>query len=158
MRFEPIVAQVIRQYGPFIAIGQPGTLRRDGAALSYHSDVEWRAAIEADMKSAAAIIAVAGLTSGLEWEMSTIRERGYLNKTIILFPPEDADHDARCAQVRRWLADDRRGALLMFADLTRACAVFWHSRQQPIIVNAYPAGVGAYEAAVEMALYSFATK
>ncbi|MBX9747631.1 MAG: hypothetical protein K2X34_12065, partial [Hyphomonadaceae bacterium] len=74
----------------------------------------------------------------------------------IVFPPSDEHHAQRCEQMRRWLAGKSYGEALKHEDLSRACAVFWAPSKRLIIVNARPAGPGAYEAAVEVALFGFA--
>jgi hypothetical protein len=91
-RLEEAVADRFRPFGPLVAIGNPGeTLATLGAARSYHSEMEWRWAVIGLMREALLIVAVAGLTAGLRWELQAMARDGHLWKLLILMPPSDQE-------------------------------------------------------------------
>ena len=95
-RLEEIISKQLPLFGPLIAIGKPGErLPTLGAARNYYvSDSEWRAAVLDWLEQARLIVVFAGLSKGLEWEIESISQRGYLSKLLVLMPQSN--------QPRRW--------------------------------------------------------
>lgn len=52
---------------------------------------EWRWAVIGLMREALLIVAVAGSTAGLRWELEAIARDGHLWKLLILMPPSDPE-------------------------------------------------------------------
>ncbi len=76
------------QLGPVIALGKPGEISaKFGAQRRYASHDDWQELIVDAAARAKAIVVAAGETPGLVWEYDLLRSRGYLEKTIFLFPP-----------------------------------------------------------------------
>lgn len=94
---EEKLSRAVAGLGPFIAIGLPGeTIIYRGAGRAYYSDTEWRAAVLKFMETSRCILLVAGDTPALIWELEQIAARNYLEKTVIVLPPEaDAGISAR---------------------------------------------------------------
>ncbi len=90
VRFEELAAFLVSEKSPLVAIGKPGEmLPQLGAVRTYVSDTEWQSAVEATAKRVGSIVLVAGVTDGLEWELSHLREWGLAQKATILLPPVD---------------------------------------------------------------------
>ncbi len=88
-RFEQLLAGSLKQFGPVIAIGKPGErLPHLGAARMYATNEEWRDVVEELMGKALLIVAVAGTSSGLRWELRTIVKLGIIDRLILVVPPK----------------------------------------------------------------------
>jgi hypothetical protein len=87
-RFEELVVRGLSDFGPVVAIGEPGERVPDlGSAREYLSATEWRSTVDRWIEEAGLIAVVAGRTEGLGWEVQAIVDRGSLPKTMLLFPP-----------------------------------------------------------------------
>lgn len=86
--FEEIVSTTMWQFGPVLAVGEPGTtLPPLGAAREYFTDRNWQDEVAALMNSALLIVVVVGRSQALLWEINKIKSAGALSKTIFVFPP-----------------------------------------------------------------------
>jgi len=86
--FEDLIAWQAAKVAPVIAIGQPGTrLQPLGAVRDYFSDDDWQVAVLKRINVSSAVIFVVGRSPGAQWELTQIRERGALGKTLFIFPP-----------------------------------------------------------------------
>jgi hypothetical protein len=61
-------------------------LTRLGAARDYATDSGWQDQVSKLMQ-ASMIVAVAGQTKGLGWEIEKVLSQGFLSKFMLLFPP-----------------------------------------------------------------------
>lgn len=92
VRFEELMAFLVAGKSPLIAIGKPGEpLPELGAVRTYVSDDDWQAAVEETAKRVDSIMLVAGVTDGLEWELTHLRQWGLAQKTTVLLPPVDEE-------------------------------------------------------------------
>lgn len=90
VRFEELMAFLLKEKAPLIAIGKPGEpLPELGAVRTYVSDDHWQSAVEETAKRVDSIMLVAGVTDGLEWELTHLREWGLAQKATVLLPPVD---------------------------------------------------------------------
>jgi hypothetical protein len=89
MRLEAAVAPALGHFGPFIKVGKPGELARDGAACDYFEDAVWQPNVASWMDESTLLIMVPGFTAGLAWELQQIAALGYERKVLILMPPPD---------------------------------------------------------------------
>jgi hypothetical protein len=130
--FEQLVAQQLRPYGPFVAIGRPGeSLPQLGAARTYTSDAEWQEKALAMMAASRLIAFVVGATPGLGWELGQIVERGWTDKLLLLFPLLSAsERSSRIAMLAKLLAGTRWEASLEGADGAGAVAARPSQRRQ----------------------------
>lgn len=90
-KVEANLREVLRPYGPFIAVGKPGELRPEGAARTYFEGEAWRPAILKLMDEARLIVAVPGLTGGLDWEMKRLAERNRHKKAVYVLLADNSD-------------------------------------------------------------------
>lgn len=88
-RFEEFLATALHNSGRLVAIGRPDEkLPALGAARSYWSHDDWQAAMQATASRSRAIMAMAGRTDSLAWEMQQLNELRVTRKSLILFPPD----------------------------------------------------------------------
>jgi hypothetical protein len=152
-RFENILAEAARPYGPVIAVGKPGTLPTDGAARAYYAGDNWREAVIRWMDQALFILMVVGYTKGVEWELDTAILRGHAQKLVLVFPPQDRFFDARWDWMCARFGQRPLGAQLAKADRRGAIALH-ANRDGELVVFASTSKVGAhYKAALTLALF-----
>ncbi len=81
---EEQLAMVMREIGPFVAIGRPGEeLPELGAARIYVADDEWQETITALMRKAQLVVLRIGQTEGFWWEVQ--RAVQYVQPEHLLF-------------------------------------------------------------------------
>lgn len=86
-RLEEAIARQFAPFGPLVAIGRPGEeLPTLGAARSYKTDAEWRAAVAQLMGDALMVVVIAGTSRGLGWELDALARGGHLHKLLVLMP------------------------------------------------------------------------
>lgn len=91
---DELLVDEFAQFGPVIALGKPGDKApRFGAYRRFTDHDEWQDVIRDAARRARAIIVSTGDTPGLNWEYNLIRDEGYLDKTIFLFPPAKPDSE-----------------------------------------------------------------
>jgi hypothetical protein len=90
VRLEEAIVEVAYRYGPVGALQDPNAhLKPLGAARDLATNQDWQGHIHNALHDASIVMMVLGLTPGLRWELSRIRELSFLNKTIFIFPPTD---------------------------------------------------------------------
>lgn len=90
VRFEELVAFLVSDEWPLLAIGKPGeSLPELGAVRTYISDADWQSEVEQTARRVGSIILVAGVTDGLSWELAHLAKWGLAQKVTILLPPVD---------------------------------------------------------------------
>jgi hypothetical protein len=91
-RFEEIIALALTGIGPVVTLGQPGAVLQPlGAARDYFADDQWQDAVDQRSAEASLLAVVTGRSPALMWEIAQIRQRGYLSKTVFIFPPVTKD-------------------------------------------------------------------
>ena len=156
MRLEAAIADELVALGPFIAIGTPGErLAQLGAARSYYPDDEWQDAVLGWMERSRLVVLIAGRSKWFLWELQQVRNRGHLDKTLILFPPGTAEE----VQERWQFITDGLGAL----GPPPETGLNWNGAQ-PLALHFHPTGAGTllmsgtatqvdYELAVRLATF-----
>ena len=98
-REQEALAVLLRQVGPYVAVGKPGEpIPEVGAARMYLPDDEWQARVGQLIDEARLVVVRAGATEGLRWEVGQLVRRA--RPTSLLFVlPADAGH---YAAFRRW--------------------------------------------------------
>jgi hypothetical protein len=92
-RYEQAIAEVLRDLGPVIAIGEPGEgLPQIGAARAYVSDNEWQEVVKRWIDEAAVIALLAGDTHWLRWEIEQVIEARKLDRVFVMLPPIGSEH------------------------------------------------------------------
>jgi hypothetical protein len=93
VRLEEVLAETLYAHGPIVALSNPqDALPPLGAARKNVANENWQDDVGEFMDQAAWIVFVVGSTRSLRWEISQILERGYIEKTLVVFPP--AYHDS----------------------------------------------------------------
>jgi hypothetical protein len=101
---EEQLAQVMKDFGPFIAIGKPGEkLPQVGAARMYLEDAEWRDKVQELMSRANLVVLRAGSTDGLWWEVETAAKIVSPEKILFLLPYEREQYDAFRLKAEKYL-------------------------------------------------------
>lgn len=148
---EAQLRETLRPYGPFVAIGKPGELRPEGAARTYFEGNAWRPAILKLMDEASLIVAVPGLTSGLDWEMNRLAERGRYLKCAFLFLADN--NEQRVSKLAAALRKTEHGAVIAERDSEFGAVAFakpnggWNTFEA-IVTE------GELQAALEVAMFA----
>jgi hypothetical protein len=88
IRMEEALAIRLRDFGPFLAVGEPGEgLPQLGAARAYLSDQEWQNAVLSWIKESRLIAMLCGPTRWIHWEMQNIIQFHRLDRVLLLLPP-----------------------------------------------------------------------
>jgi hypothetical protein len=97
---EELVVQEYTGLGPVVAIGSPtDPLPPLGVSRMYCSGETWQETVDGLMQESARIVIAIdssaaigpeGVPTGLAWEITRLRDKGVLDKTTFLWPPEDA--------------------------------------------------------------------
>lgn len=94
-RFEEVLVRHLSQYGPVIAVNPPGTkLAPLGAARQTIVNAEWHAEVAGWMAECTLIVFLTPpieVREGLQWELRTVSEHGYWDKTLVVVPPVPAN-------------------------------------------------------------------
>ena len=84
---EEIMAEVLHQIGPVVAIGRPGEkLPQLGAARVYASDETWKQTIHELFKQAGLVVLLVGKTEGFFWEVEQSANTVDPTRLILLVP------------------------------------------------------------------------
>lgn len=85
---ETRLSRHFAHFGPFVAVGSPEEpLPAPGAARALMSNADWQGNVRRWMRESQLIVVYCGRTYSVNWEMATLAQKGYLSKTIMLFPP-----------------------------------------------------------------------
>lgn len=78
----------LQQYGPVVALGQPGETRAPfGAVRYYATHDDWQSIIVETARRAQAIVIVAGDSPGVRWEFDMLAREQLVERTLLLFRP-----------------------------------------------------------------------
>jgi len=87
-RFEEEVTELLWQWGPVVAIGQPREkIPRLGAAREYVAHANWQERVAQLVQEARLVLLMVGKTPGLAWEVSHVASHGAEGKLVLVFPP-----------------------------------------------------------------------
>ncbi len=88
LRMEEALAVRFHDFGPFLAVGEPGEgLPQLGAARAYLSDDQWQAAVLNWIRESRLIAMLCGPTHWIHWEMQNIIRFNRLGQVLLLLPP-----------------------------------------------------------------------
>ncbi len=153
---EELVTDHLWGYGPVMAIGDPAgrnKLAPLGAARDYATNTEWQRVAIASMRRASIIVAIAGKTLGLVWEIETIMKLGLGPKLVLLFPPTRTDELRR-----RWQFLVRSIKVVNLPaeiDLVHTRAVLWPDGN-PVLISGDGQNDWTYEAVLDEAVWVLA--
>ena len=168
--FETRLADHFFPYGPFIAVGSPDddTLQI-GAARARLSNQEWQETVKSWMETSLVIVAIAGKTPWLAWELTQIVQKQLALKLILLFPPRPTtpivqqawkwwkklhDYDVRMVCVREALASSQWAFFVSAIDDARTlCAIVLHADGTMTIIRSKYKNRDAHHLAAVIAHY-----
>ena len=104
LRMEEALAVRFHDFGPFLAVGEPGEgLPQLGAARAYLSDDQWQAAVVNWIRGSRLIAMLCGPTHWIHWEMQNIIRFKRLDRVLLLLPPGRKPGSASARQRQeRW--------------------------------------------------------
>jgi hypothetical protein len=117
------VLQSWASVGPLVAIGRPGEQEAPiGAARHYVCGEDWRDVVTSLMDRAAAVVVGVSGSAGLAWEIDRLRDRGHLDKCVLVMPPTTRGHHELAGEVVSRLVAPHAasGPLAMTVALRRA--------------------------------------
>lgn len=154
IRLEELVSKTLRPCGPFVAIGKPGEVRLAGAARAYFKDDEWRSEITRLFRECACVVAIAGVTDNLRWELGEFLRTHGPRKLIVLFPREH-DQDLRTDNIKLEPSYAPWWEQLRHVDLNRAALVTVTPANALIVVSATEKTTDEMEAALHIGIFGF---
>jgi ribosomal protein L40E len=104
IRFEEALGFMVGDFGPFLAVGEPGEgLPQLGAARAYLPDDKWQAAVQAWIAQSRMIAMLCGPTRWVHWEMQNIVSAGRLEQLLLFLPPgRKPQTQATRRRIERW--------------------------------------------------------
>jgi hypothetical protein len=88
IRFEETPADMVGQYGPLLAVGEPSEgLPQLGAARAYLADDAWRSQVQRWIGESRMIAMLCGPTRWVHWEMQNIVAAQRLSALLLFLPP-----------------------------------------------------------------------
>jgi len=94
---EEAIADLLQAIGPFVAIGNPGDrLPPLGATRFYDPGADWRQFVSNLVKQSRFVLALAGSTPGLGWELQLCRSVLQPGRLIVLVPADEQAYGAFC--------------------------------------------------------------
>jgi hypothetical protein len=94
---EEQIAGVMKEIGPFIAIGNPREkLPELGAARAYVGDNEWQRTVSILISHAQLVVLRPGTTPGFMWEVETVAKSVKPERLLFLIPYEKEQYETFC--------------------------------------------------------------
>lgn len=151
-RLEDVISGLLRDFGPVIAVAEPGVLPKSGAAKAFYQGDDWQEAVKTWMDQALIVVMIAGYTPGLTWEMDTLIKRGHTKKLVLIIPPRARRVEERWARIRERFAYQPLGEQLAGADTTDVIALH-ADRTGNLVTFASPTQTTAhYQTALSLAI------
>ncbi len=98
-REQEALAVLLRQVGPYVAVGKPGEpMPEVGAARMYLSDDQWQDRVGRLIDEARLVVVRAGATEGLRWEVGQLVRRRPPTSLLVVLPADAGQY----AGFRRW--------------------------------------------------------
>jgi len=98
---EEILADILDEVGPFVAIGRPeDKLPPLGASRKYLPDGPWKPHVLNLLNRASLVVLLAGKTEGLAWEMAQCRRRLDPKQLVVLVQRDRAAYEAFIERVQ----------------------------------------------------------
>jgi hypothetical protein len=88
LRMEEGLAPIFRDFGPFIAVGEPSEgLPQLGAARAYLPEEGWQEAVLAWIRSSHLVVMLVGPTTWIRWELENVLREQKFQRLLLLLPP-----------------------------------------------------------------------
>ncbi len=92
LRLEEAIAEVLLNFGPFVAIGAPGErLPQLGSFKTYFTESAWQEEVVRMILGSRLIVMIAGRTNWVLWELGEVVRAGAMNRLVLMFPPVDRE-------------------------------------------------------------------
>lgn len=118
-RLEQLIVDKLRDVGPVVGLGNPRDISPEaGIARAYLKGDDWKSSLLALLEPAELIVALAGPTAGLEWELEEIAKRGLAERLIVILP--DGDKELRIDLLRGAFSRSPWADALGSADVARS--------------------------------------
>ena len=135
----------IAQYGPVVALGQPGEKSAPFGAMRYYSTHEqWQTIVTETARRAQAIVIVAGDSPGVLWEFEFLAQSSLVDRTLLLFRPGEHDMNVRALEAFSRVT----GGRTHIVEQGRQMVALLQSRNGPILLTAEDASAEAYLTAI----------
>jgi hypothetical protein len=164
IRFEEAMSAWLSDFGPFIAVGEPGeSLPQVGAARAYLSKDEWQSAVQGWISQASFIVMIAGASEWVRWELRQIMSKGRMAELLLLLPPPQsaaaapraiAKNEERWANVLSVLAATPWHAALRETPIERSLALHLRADGSVLAITGSGRQMRDYENASLLVLYS----
>ena len=159
LRFEEAIGLMLRDFGPFLAVGDPKEgLPQLGAARAYLADDKWQEAVKAWIRSARLIVMVAGPTPWIRWELQHVVHEERLTNLLLLLPSgrtakATEERLARWSNVVQSLADTPFYAVLELIDARDTLLVQFRPDGRVLAYHSQYDLAQDYELALTLAIY-----
>ena len=165
IRFEEALGFMVRGYGPFLAIGEPGEgLPQLGAARAYLSDDKWQEAVLTWIRQSQLIVMLCGPTKWIGWEVQNIVAAGAMERLLLMLPPgRGAQVQPERRKLERWdnilksLAETPWGPALQALDIADVTMIRFQRDGQIVVYRSRGDFVQDYELAATVAIDSIAS-
>jgi hypothetical protein len=162
-RFEEALGLRMRDFGPFLAVGEPGEgLPQLGAARAYLSDDQWQQAVVSWIRESKLIVLLCGPTHWISWEMQNIIKHKRLNRLLLLLPPgrsswSESKRAERWANIVRSLEDTPYAVALRQLDIHDVLLVQFGAGGTVRVFRSANELVQDYELALTLAIHAVLT-
>ena len=146
-RFEEVVVPTMWRYMPVVAISPPGRSSPRLGAIRVSVSDEWQSEVKKAMESAERIVMVAGFTSGVLWEYENLLRPEFLQKTVIVVPPED--ESLISDRYRKISSIGGKQVLIEENAFVKAVALIFDQSGRPVFVTAGHTGA-SYRLALKL--------
>lgn len=161
--FEDELADMLRQYGPFVAIGNDDDkIFTFGASRVQLNDDEWQPVVLRWMAASMMIVMIAGRTEGLRWEIENVIAGNHVPRLLVFFPPRstgpfgssrEEDRAARWAMMVECFSETPWYGAAQAADISDAVAVHFSDDGRIVVIRKAHAVDWDYRLAIPFAIY-----
>ena len=161
--FEDELADMLRHYGPFVAIGNDDDkIFTFGASRVQLKDDEWQPVVLRWMAASMMIVMIAGRTEGLRWEIENVIAGNHVPRLLVFFPPcstgpfgsaREEDRGARWAMMVECFAETPWYRAAQAADINDAVAVHFSDDGRIVVIRKANAVDWDYRLAIPFAIY-----
>ena len=145
---DEVMVDELAQYGPVVALGKCGDTKTPfGASRYYATHEEWQDLVIGTVRSARAIVIVAGDSPNVLWELELLSRERRLADSIVLFRPGVAAPEFARRALNAYGADVA-GAPMLPADTTLVALMY--RNRQPLLVTAKTSSAAACVVALRM--------
>jgi hypothetical protein len=161
--FEDELADMLRRYGPFVAIGNDDDkVFTFGASRVELKDDEWQPVVLRWMAASMMIVMIPGRTEGLRWEIENVIAGNHVPRLLVFFPPRstgrfenarEEDRAARWAMMVECFAGTPWHRAAQAADISDAVAAHFSVDGRIVVIRKAQAVDWDYRLAIPFAIY-----